>query len=489
MSLTKVSFSMINGAFANVLDYGAVGNGSTNCVTAFEACRDACIANDLTMYIPDGEFYLPGGVDLFGVHKIRGYGVLTTASNTEEIIVGSNAVTAAADDIELFTTNGTIKVAGMENGRVKIHSAYHLYLFANGQPTTAGGKYHAIAYSTFEFIDVTKLTLECQRNGGVLAWMNENSFICGRIEGEINFLGDYNMNNNVFYSPRVEDITATFNIGSCNYFYNCRFEGNPTLNFASRCFNNVFFQNWANFSYVGMYDRPAANWTISDSGTGNGIVQIQDTYTNKQTIFEIGPYTKGYPWEIFESNGTNLTVKTALSVFFDSGLTLLNQLVWFTAYSDSASFNFFVEAYDSSGVKITGADPGIVTNGLTWDAVNNRYASGGAILDGVEIAIAPASGVAFYRFYVQTAGGTVINNTLTYFRINMTQFNNNTKLHRVASVVVDPYSFIGSTAPTYGKFVVNDKSFNSAPAAGQPQGWVCTVAGAPGTWKAMANLA
>ena len=43
MSLTKVSYSMINGASVNVLDYGAVGDGTTDCSTAllaaFEACR------------------------------------------------------------------------------------------------------------------------------------------------------------------------------------------------------------------------------------------------------------------------------------------------------------------------------------------------------------------------------------------------------------------------------------------------------------------
>ena len=37
MSLTKVSYSMITGAPANILDYGAVGNGSTDCSAALLA--------------------------------------------------------------------------------------------------------------------------------------------------------------------------------------------------------------------------------------------------------------------------------------------------------------------------------------------------------------------------------------------------------------------------------------------------------------------
>jgi len=44
-------------------------------------------------------------------------------------------------------------------------------------------------------------------------------------------------------------------------------------------------------------------------------------------------------------------------------------------------------------------------------------------------------------------------------------------------------------APTSGIWAAGDVVWNTAPASGQPAGWMCTVAGAPGTWKAMANLA
>lgn len=47
----------------------------------------------------------------------------------------------------------------------------------------------------------------------------------------------------------------------------------------------------------------------------------------------------------------------------------------------------------------------------------------------------------------------------------------------------------GTAPPTTGTWNVMDKMWNSAPASGAPVGWVCTVAGTPGTWAAMANLA
>jgi hypothetical protein len=52
MSLTKVSFSMINGAPVNVLDYGATGNGTTDDTAAFTAA----LATGKSVYIPQGTY-------------------------------------------------------------------------------------------------------------------------------------------------------------------------------------------------------------------------------------------------------------------------------------------------------------------------------------------------------------------------------------------------------------------------------------------------
>ena len=46
-----------------------------------------------------------------------------------------------------------------------------------------------------------------------------------------------------------------------------------------------------------------------------------------------------------------------------------------------------------------------------------------------------------------------------------------------------------SVAPIAGTWARADICWNTTPAAGGTPGWVCTTAGTPGTWKAMANLA
>lgn len=42
----------------------------------------------------------------------------------------------------------------------------------------------------------------------------------------------------------------------------------------------------------------------------------------------------------------------------------------------------------------------------------------------------------------------------------------------------------GTAAPTTGTWPVGWRRWNSAPAAGENAGWMCVVAGTPGTWKA-----
>lgn len=61
MALTKVSYSMIDGASVNVLDYGAVGDGVTDDRAAFQAAVTAVIAAGRgTVFVPSGTYLING---------------------------------------------------------------------------------------------------------------------------------------------------------------------------------------------------------------------------------------------------------------------------------------------------------------------------------------------------------------------------------------------------------------------------------------------
>ena len=119
MSLTKVSYSMIEGGVVNVLDFGAVGDGVTNDQPAVQAALAYLFANNKnTLYFPDGTFYFgspltvtftvgrslriigtscagmtsgntpPGGTRLLGAETIESIILLTCPSLTSPIFYG-----------------------------------------------------------------------------------------------------------------------------------------------------------------------------------------------------------------------------------------------------------------------------------------------------------------------------------------------------------------------------------------------------------------
>ena len=76
MALTKVTYSMIQGASANVLDYGAVADGVTSNTVAFQAAINAVLtAGGGSVYIPQGVYFFPAGQKLDpGAGNIMFYG-------------------------------------------------------------------------------------------------------------------------------------------------------------------------------------------------------------------------------------------------------------------------------------------------------------------------------------------------------------------------------------------------------------------------------
>jgi polygalacturonase len=63
MALTKATYSMINGAPVNVLDYGAVGDNSTNDAAAIQAAVNALPASGGALEFPSGKTFVIGNAD------------------------------------------------------------------------------------------------------------------------------------------------------------------------------------------------------------------------------------------------------------------------------------------------------------------------------------------------------------------------------------------------------------------------------------------
>ena len=126
MSLTKVSYSMINGAPANILDYGAVGDGTTNCSTAI---LNALQSGVQAVYVPLGTFAMTSNISATIATDVTFYGHGTiiytgTTGNTDPLIA-------------IETGNNTLTIDGLNfDGNDKIAAGVRVYNTATPSSNT-----------------------------------------------------------------------------------------------------------------------------------------------------------------------------------------------------------------------------------------------------------------------------------------------------------------------------------------------------------------
>jgi hypothetical protein len=89
MALTKVSYSMITGAPANVKDFGAVGNGVTNDAAAFAAAIAAVASTGQPIYVPAGTYVIGSALTSTGHLNMFGDGDKSILDFSGATIAGS----------------------------------------------------------------------------------------------------------------------------------------------------------------------------------------------------------------------------------------------------------------------------------------------------------------------------------------------------------------------------------------------------------------
>jgi hypothetical protein len=89
MSLTKVSYSMITGAPANVKDFGAVGDGVTNDQAAFAAAIAAVASTGQAIYVPAGTYVIGSALTSTGHFNMYGDGDKSILDFSGATIAGS----------------------------------------------------------------------------------------------------------------------------------------------------------------------------------------------------------------------------------------------------------------------------------------------------------------------------------------------------------------------------------------------------------------
>lgn len=410
MPLTKVSYSLIDGASVNVKDFGAVGDGSTDDTSAIQAAIDYCtnLSNrKQTLYFPAANagatYKITAPLVISGRLNIVGDGEFTTTIYAVGLSAGqfildfnnlaSDVIyTGGLQNITVRSDNSLPTGIRLNNSSYWTLKNVQLYELAVGTYITGTGCFSNF-FERVTCYDITSYGFQF------------DNFTGG---GQYQFIGCTFTGNIGFY---VTPTTVTDSLA----FYNCNFE---------QCVNNDIYIN-------GTVSGLTVSGCRSEGLNGNNSFYIDPPPTqfvrgiSISSCFWSSDSGNAYPIQIGGSGGEI------------RGFTISGN---YAGYIGLLGF-----------VLLNGAgEAGVVSGNFCGETPSDK------------IVVPPRQGVVAFSNY--NPSGAMVN------------YENLIVVGRAAAI------------PTTGTYAVGSIIYNSAPTAGQPPGWICTVAGTPGTWKAMANL-
>lgn len=483
MSLTRASFSMINGAVVNALDYGADPTGAASSTAAIQAALNYAGAitsgkvNHAAVYLPSGAYLasnleIPLGVTLFGdgptICQIKVTDTVNSCIKMQDYTAVQgiffnypNQTTTIAPTVYPATIISSATTAGSYGliRDVRVQGAYDFISLVGCTHFTIqnvdGMPYrYGIVMDTF----LDSVTIENVHfnysyttfGGTLISWIKSNAvgITFKRVDsGKVTDYLCFGMQNAVKFEGGLPS-------GSANGIYIENF----IFDLVAVPINIVNFQDGIYFSN---------GWVTSFDGNpalSNGACQIGPngfSYDSKQFVA-----FSNVKFNAFNNNVLNVACNTSFSncAFYDynradasdaTGSAVVIQATGIFVQFANCYFNGEARTYSSA-----------VYEGGTYSNYKVQVTS----TDIQSMGSGKAS------FTLSTGRFSVSSTELAKFTWNgvtgLAKFN----------------SLYSSAVPTAGAWIVADRFFNSVPTVGQPKSWVCTVAGTPGTWVSEGNL-
>jgi hypothetical protein len=460
MALTKASFSLINGAVINVLDYGAIGDynevtgtGTDNTI-AFQAAINAANAlpKNGVVYIPTGWYKITTALQVpYGV-SICGDGATASIIYAADCD-GLNFVTYGYAFGSMFYEDFGITSAGGLN-RVAVVTLPNA--------STMDGLY----FNRMRFYGF---------NAAIYFSSNWNCTIQNCVMAEVNLGITLSSNNGETIGIRILNNRIVRSVGGAGVSPPVAIEINGTTKFNEAiyiAFNQIFgFATNIKVSqalYVTIFDNDL-------SGSGNVI----------EFVTPNGGYNITHNFIEVKSSGNGIVGAPQGSPTPETRSIIAN--------------NYFVGLDTAQRGIIMGGVGGQQYNGVIRDNTFTGFAvndiqipntSGSTLIDNNRcMSTAPTNSI-FIAGVLEPLVIVTNNRFKKAVVLDVPADYTNGKLILENNVENDTFQATKqSAAPTTGTWRVTDVVMNSAPATGSPAGWVCTVAGTPGTWKPMANLA
>jgi hypothetical protein len=473
MSLTKVTYSMIDGAPANVTDYGAIGDGIADDTAAFQAAINSGASRIIAPtgrykitstlnFSSFGQALVGASVATYGAPSTYAKTVLVHSFNGDLIRINYDTSVVARGRNQIvdinFESNDTYTgVAISVTSQLNYITRCGFYRFADGAIRVRGRSYGT-------YIENPSCD-ECGSNGAY------------DISGDADTgpsATDYNTITVVTGGIFESSATGAISLKNCDPFY---IEDNyiepfnsPTTDPMIRTENSTSgnTEGWIRNNYIGSLNGNNG-FAISASGakitvTGNHCINFPD-----------GIYISAIDGSSVANNivdkVSNYGIQLASAALANNGITVTGNEIF--ARSTGAESGIFLGNFVSRGTVTGNAIIGPFTYGIRLNACSNFAVVGNSV--------GPLRG--------GTLPGTGVREENTNTSNNFVSSN---QIEATTSYVRSSWRYnlwSEAAAPTTGTWAQGDVVWNTGASAGGSPGWVCTTAGTPGTWKAMANLA
>ena len=330
MALTKVSYSMIAGSPANVIDYGAVGDGTTNDTAAIQAALNT----GKSVYLPSGTYSVNSSLQITSDGQIvygdgrYGQTIILWSGSTNDTVIETNNSTlkihVVIRDLRIqFTANGTtgidwsnISYGTMENVNIDGYGSNTVGVRLKGNGTTGDRPY----YNQFRQIDIASNNVVLVTTGSI-GWY-------GQRDESATEAGNFNgPNSNQWFGGRCSGMNKAFYFEDAigNSFYGCATESILTSHFEFGVSTPYYPASGGAAVFAATVNTLTDNSSIPMTANqyvngmlyilaGTGAGQYRQILSSTTSVFTVNPYWNVVPdntstYQLFPEAGQSNTIQ------------------------------------------------------------------------------------------------------------------------------------------------------------------------------------